>query len=239
MNRRLVLYKYRVFGNFTDEIILNSELYFATHNSFNDPFDCNLGLREISSYTDKEYNRFFNKKVFWKEKDLRNFSEKLISAKAKVGILSMSMNYKNILMWSHYSKYHEGLCFGFDSRLFEDIRINSSQVKYINNIKYELISFFNPPKDEIKRMFTTKSEFWSYEKEVRFFDFDNGIGAKKFDKECLIEIIFGCKADEINIKKIIQLCQSNGFEHVVFKKARIVLGKFELNFDEIEKKDYL
>jgi hypothetical protein len=88
-------------------------------------------------------------------------------------------------------------------------------------------------------MFTTKSEFWSYEKEVRFFDFDNGIGVKKFIKECLKEIIFGCKADETNIKKIIQLCQLNGFKHVIFKKARIVPGKFELDFDEVDKSQYL
>lgn len=136
-------------------------------------------------------------------------------------------------------KNHEGLCFGFDFRLFVDEKIKSSQVRYLENYEYELISFFNPPKGEIKRMFTTKSEFWSYEKEIRFFDFNNGIGTKKFHKGCLKEILFGCKADETNIKKIIQLCQLNGFEHVVFKKARIVSGRFKLDFDEIDKSQYL
>lgn len=239
MNRSLILYKYRNFEKRTNEIIVNSELYFASHTSFNDPFDCNLSLKTLSAYSDKEYNRFFNKKVFGKGKDLRNFRKKLIFEKSKVGIQSMSYTYKNILMWSHYSEYHKGLCFGFDSRLFEDSRIRYYQVKYINNIDYELISFFNPPKGEIKRMFTTKSEFWEYEKEIRFFDFKNGIGTKKFHKECLKEIIFGCRADETNIKKIIQLCQLNGFEHVIFKKARIVSGRFELDFDEIDKSQYL
>lgn len=239
MDRSLLLYKYRTFGEYTDKIMLNSELYFASHTSFNDPFDCNLALRTLSSFTNKEYNRFFNKKVFGKGKDLKDFRKKLISEKAKVGILCMSQDYKNILMWSHYAKNHEGLCFGFDFRLFDDKKIKSSQVRYPENYEYELISFFNPPKGEIKRMFTTKSEFWSYEKEVRFFDFNNVIGTKKFIKECLKEIIFGCKADETNIRKIIQLCQLNGFEHVVFKKARIVSGRFELDFDEINKNRYL
>lgn len=239
MNRSLILYKYRNFEKRTNEIIVNSELYFASHDSFNDPFDCNLALRTLSSFSDKEYNKFFNKKVFGKGKDLKDFRKKLISEKAKVGILCMSQDYKNILMWSHYSKYHKGLCFGFDFRLFEDKKIKSSQVRYVDNEEYELISFFNPPEGEIKRMFTTKSEFWKYEKEIRFFDFKNGIGTKKFHKECLKEIIFGCKADETNIKKIIQLCQLNGFEHVVFKKAKLIPGKFELDFDEINKSDYL
>jgi hypothetical protein len=55
----------------------------------------------------------------------------------------------------------------------------------------------------------------------------------------LKEILFGCKSDETNIRKVIQLCQLNEFTHVIFKKARIVLGKFELDFDEIDKSQYL
>ena len=243
LNQSLKLcYKYREFSDNTDKIILNSELYFASHNSFNDPFDCNLEFREISSYSDEEFEEHrkeINIEDKNKHKYLEELRKKLISKKAKVGILCMSQDYKNILMWSHYAKNHEGLCFGFDFRLFEDEKINSSQVRYQENHEYELISFFNPPKGEIKRMFTTKSEFWSYEKEVRFFDFDNGIGAKKFINECLKEIIFGCKADEINIKKIIQLCQLNGFKHVIFKKAKLIPGKFALDFELLDKSLYL
>lgn len=44
-----ILYKYRKFDNRTDEIILNSEFYFAPPSSFNDPFDCNLSYK-------KDYN---------------------------------------------------------------------------------------------------------------------------------------------------------------------------------------
>ena len=236
-----LLYKYREFSENTDRIILNLELYFASHNSFNDPFDCNLSLRTLSSYTNKEYNKFFKEKFLGKGKDLRNLREKLIKAKSEVGILCMSQNYKNILMWSHYAKNHEGLCFGFDFKLFEDVRIKNSQVSYPENDEYELISFFTPAKGEIRRMFTTKSEFWSYEEEVRFLDLAGGktLGAKKFIKECLKEVIFGCKADETNIKKIIQLCQLNGFSHVKFKKAKLISGKFALDFDEINKSQYL
>ena len=83
-----------------------------------------------------------------------------------------------------------------------------------------------------------KSKYWKYEKEFRFIELGY-TGVRKYDKNKLKQIIFGCKADETNIKKIIQLCQLNGFEHIVFKKARIVSGKFELDFDEIDKSQYL
>ena len=143
MNRSLILYKYRSFGEYADKIILNSELNFASHTSFNDPFDCNLEHRDFCSYTDEEFESYCQKEGKQgadKEKYLTDLSEELIKAKSEVGILCMSQDYKNILMWSHYSEYHKGLCFGFDSRLFEDIRIRYSQVKYIitpppNNLK--------------------------------------------------------------------------------------------------------
>jgi len=246
MNRSLILYKYRSFGEYADKIILNSELYFASHTSFNDPFDCNLSLREINSYTDEEFKKYCeingltnkNKKEY-----LEGLRKEFISSKAKVGILSMSLNSKSILMWSHYSDCHQGLCFGFYSSLFENKK-SYKKVNYPKSNEYKLISFLSSDSsslDDMKIMFGTKSEFWEYEEECRFFDFniDSGIGAKKFEKECLKEIIFGCKADETNIKKIIQLCQLNGFEHVVFKKARIVYGRFELDFDELDKSQYL
>ena len=145
MNRSLILYKYRSFGEYADKIILNSELYFASHDSFNDPFDCNLSLREINSYTDEEFKKHCEIKGLTnkdKKEYLEGLKKEFIYSKAKVGILSMSLTYKNILMWSHYSEYHKGLFFGFDLRLFEDGRISYSQVKYMNNIDYELISFF-------------------------------------------------------------------------------------------------
>ena len=241
MNRSLILYKYRNFGEYADKIILNSELYFASHDSFNDPFDCNLSLREINSYTDEEFKKHCEIKGLTnkdKKEYLEGLKKEFIYSKAKVGILSMSLTYKNILMWSHYSEYHKGLCFGFDLRIFNSY----SKVSYHMDSEYKLISFFDSDplaRKDIKKMFITKSKLWSYEKEVRFFDFKNGIGSKNFHKEYLKEIIFGCKADETNIKKIIQLCQLNGFEHVIFKKARIILGKFKLDFDEIDKTKYL
>lgn len=238
-----LLYKYREFGENTDRIILNSKLYFASHNSFNDPFDCNLEFREITSYLDEEFENYCQEELekgVDKEKYLTDLSEKLIKAKSEVGILCLSRNKKNILMWSHYAKNHEGLCFGFEDKLYNG-NITYSKVSYPKRKKYELISFFNPQKGEIKRIFTTKSKFWKYEKEIRLLDLTGGktTGAKEFKKEYLKEILFGCKSDETNIRKVIQLCQLNEFKHVIFKKARIVLGKFELDFDEIDKNKYL
>lgn len=239
-----LLYKYREFSENTDKIILNSELYFAPHESFNDPFDCNLEFKRLDSYTDEEFA------IFCKKEDIKNrtkdeflnlLKNKLISTKVETGILCMSENSKNILMWSHYANHHKGLCFGFEDGFYNRNEIIYEKVNYSENEEYEMISFLNPLDEEIKRGYISKSKLWEYEKEIRLIDLksEKRIGAKKFNKKFLKEIIFGCKTDEINIKKIIQLCQLNEFKHVVFKKARIVPGKFELYFDEIDKSQYL
>jgi len=239
-----LLYKYREFSENTDKIIINAELYFASHDSFNDPFDCNLEFKESSFYSDKEFEDYclkVGKVGIEKEEYLIELREKLIKAKLQVGILCMCQDDKNILMWSHYAKNHKGLCFGFECGFYDKKKIIYDKVIYPENEEYELVSFFNEQNGEIRRMFTTKSKFWKYEQEIRLIDLSGGktVGTKKFNREFLKEIIFGYKADETNIKKIIQLCQLNGFEHVVFKKARIVSGRFELDFDDIDKTKYL
>ena len=225
-----LVYKYRQFDEFADKIILDSELFFSTCNNFNDPFDCNL------EYNDDEIDNNISDNSL-RDLDKRQIKDTIEKMKNTVGILSMSKNYKNILMWSHYSKNHEGLCFGFERNIFEGAK--GEKVNYSKNKRYDLIfSLKKEFGDELKRLFLLKSKYWKYEEEFRFIGFGY-TGVRKYDKNKLKQIIFGCKADETNIKKIIQLCQLNGFEHVVFKKARIVSGRFELDFDEIDKNEYL
>jgi hypothetical protein len=108
---------------------------------------------EIDSYLDEEFENYCQEELekgVDKEKYLTDLSEKLIKAKSEVGILCLSRNKKNILMWSHYAKNHEGLCFGFEDKLYNG-NFTYSKVSYPKRKKYELISFFNPQKGEIDK----------------------------------------------------------------------------------------
>jgi hypothetical protein len=91
-------------------------------------------------------NRSFN--VFTYK--YREFSEIDSYLDEEVWILCLSRNKKNILMWSHYAKNHEGLCFGFEDKLYNG-NFTYSKVSYPKRKKYELISFFNPQKGEIDK----------------------------------------------------------------------------------------
>ena len=244
------LYKFRDFSDFTDKIILNSEFYFASPKRFNDPFDCNLSYRQ--NYTQEEilakYVYLTSKLPFTKEEfinkyglELEEFLEKYPKLNdtlvSKLGILSLSKSNKNITMWSHYANEHKGLAFELHVDEDDEFFHGYGVVEYKE--KYDLLSYTNlTPEKDYEKLFLTKYTDWEYEEEIRIIDYQKN-GIRKFNKNVLKTIYFGYRADETNIKKIIQLCQLNGFEHVIFKKAKIISGKFELDFYEIDKSVYL
>jgi hypothetical protein len=246
----MFLYKYRDFGEFTNDIIMHSQFYFSPPKSFNDPFDCNLFFKESYSKEeiDKYKNDFLIRNPSINPKILDNhfndngdtFHCKLKESRSQLientGILALSKNYKSITMWSHYSKNHEGLVFELDVKKDYSFFYMFGIVDYIE--EYELLSYAEDPRKELYNLFTTKYIDWKYEEEIRIIDFDK-YGVRKFKKNLLKSILFGYKAKEENIKSVINLCQTNGFTHIKFKKAKLIPGKFALDFDEINKNDYL
>ena len=58
-------------------------------------------------------------------------------------------------------------------------------------------------------------------------------GNKKFNHASLHSIIFGAKTpmDEIDVMKC--LCKKHGLNHIKFKKAKFIEGRFELEFIDI------
>jgi len=246
-NQITKLYKYRNFNEFTDSIILNSSLYFSAIKDFNDPFDCNLNYNQ--EYTEDEIRQYFNSYLKRNENarnafDLEFLLEKWGENKKfvefqndsntklidRVGVLALSSNYNNILMWSHYSNNHSGLVFEFNPLLDKNCFFNPLKVDY--KTEYKLLSYLLEHEDEIPKLMLTKHIDWKYEDEFRIIDLEE-IGEKKFKKEALSSIIFGEKAKKNDIKRMIQLCKSNGFNHIKFKQASLKKGIFGLNFREI------
>lgn len=246
------LYKYRNFDDmslpaekhFTNNIILNSSLYFSPIKYFNDPFDCKLSYRQ--EYSKKEIREFYIQylkrnphtfrlkdliKRYGEKQDFIDFqnqsTQKLID---KIGVLSLSSNPNSILMWSHYSHNHTGLVFEFtraeDSQCFDRFH----KVDYSET--YDLLSYTEEDKTEIPKLMLTKHKDWSYESEFRVIDMQFQ-GEKKFLKSELTSIIFGALAKDNSIRKIIELCKANGYKHVKFSKAELSTGEFSIKFREL------
>jgi hypothetical protein len=240
-NKRL-----RCFGEYTNKIILNSSLYFPAIKQINDPFDCKLSFQQeyslaerveyFTQFADKDASGFTLEQLLEKYPDNQSFinSRNVIIKKLinKLGLLSLSKNPKNILMWTHYSNNHTGLVFQFTFGASSECFQRPLLVDYKD--EYELLSYTSDFKEEAPKLMLTKHTGWTYESEVRVIDLDYQ-GEKKFKKHELTSIIFGALTKDKDIDEMINLCNINGFNHVSFSQARLNSSEFSLEFCEILK----
>ncbi|MGN5062872.1 DUF2971 domain-containing protein [Aeromonas sp. 6P] len=94
-------------------------------------------------------------------------------------ITSFSETQRNLLMWTHYSAQHKGICIGYDTNMLN----RGEGPHHLRKVNYDSILFEQEQLDEldtmedfdsietemfIERLLTTKSDDWSYEKEHRY-----------------------------------------------------------------------
>jgi len=260
-----VLYKFRDWSNpHHKRIITNDEIYFASPNELNDPFDCSIPIRYdkaspetirelvkgfvASNFPDQnhQWRREKEKEIlkkypltdseFWKRNDPIWLNQKNIN----FGIFSLSGTNTDILLWSHYSKNHQGFCLGysFDSlsdfslnQSYLDIHIDFVKVKY--SVKYPLL--IPKGRDDIKptrKSFMTKAINWSYEKEWRLImvgraNKNRVISMRKYSFNT---IYLGCKIPDEHKDEILEEIKKKEREIKVYQ-AKMRKDKFALDFD--------
>jgi len=234
-----VLYKYRACGVNTDKIFTTGCLHYSNPKDFNDPYDCFLLLDKSKTFYRRGTGLFNNgeiKDVFLKLPN-DNIEKNYKDVFARVEILCMSLDGKQMQMWSHYAKNHTGLCIKFD----DDLLCNSLGDLYKVDYQPEqyVLKLMTPdePENALLGVFCTKESGWAYEQEVRFLRPPSKKCPDKnypFDKQALKAIYFGSHCTKRNIAKYKRLCRENGFEHVKFYKMRLVNnGEFELEPETI------
>ena len=241
------------------DIIKKKELWFANIDSLNDPLDSNLAYRqEYSADEIKAYwEKFIEDKPVWtiqevlskwgdNESFIAQQNRSFEATKSQIGVLCMSKNPKNILMWAHYANRHQGVVYEFDADLFglsenKDFTNHPYHIVYPYHREYGVLSYTESSEDkrcDFVKILITKAKDWECEEEVRFFDFSNkGNGiARKFNPECLKSIIFGARTAQDEIETMIDCCKKNSLNHIQFYKAEFVAGRFELVLNEIKEK---
>lgn len=258
LNRDNMQYLYKYTSHNTEykyEIITKSQLWFSKVENFNDPIDSKLDYRQ--QYTSDEILQYW--KNFLKNKPehpqtieeiLHNWGNNssfikqqnrvYSQQKSQMGVVCFSVNPKNILMWSHYANNHKGIVYEFKPNLFSTSQTSLFQafpfkVDYPCSKEYQLLSYAKTGEERNKQFvkeLTTKAPEWAYEEEYRMIDLEKS-GNKKFNILSLNSIIFGVKTtnDEIDVIKC--LCKKYGLNHIKFKKAKFIEGRFELEFVDI------
>ena len=139
----MTLYKYRSFEQFEYfmDLLIKKRIYGATFKELNDPME-GYFISENLGETEWEAMRM---------------------TKKKVRICSLSKTYDNALMWAHYADEHKGCCI--------EVEIPDSTWKCLE-VQYKAtmpkLSSGIKPDEAIKTIFGVKSDFWSYEQEVRY-----------------------------------------------------------------------
>lgn len=237
-------FKYRTLEAF-EKILENNSLWFSNPEDFNDPFDCQIVAD--GNNTQEELEVLIRKtvptpiseaQITLLAKDAANtpgkwqniLNNSIKNIMARNGVCCFAGNESNLLMWSHYSNSHKGVCLKFDALKDPDFFVFPLPVNYQSD--YPHYNHLQNNQDIIKSLVLTKSNHWKYEEEQRVLK-TNQVGLHQFKKQALIEIIFGCRCTEEEIQKYIELCKSKGFA-ATFKKAIKKEREYGLDFVEIK-----
>jgi len=259
----------------TKDILKKKELFFPTASGLNDPLDSSISIThgyeeakkhlEITDKTPYQQKCFLlfmlNSKKFTtdrsgEEKNLNSAIQEYISA---TGILSLSKNPVEPLMWSHYADGHKGICIGFDSeKIGIETAFTSGDIEYINAPRYkevflELVEEFGEivrPWDNHKHSdkeadafytkqlgklmqsnWFVKSLKWEYEEEFRIISSKRGVC--KFNPESVFEIVVGARTPKKDIDWLQSIIKKPEYSHVKLKRAAQVDGAFKFALCDI------
>lgn len=270
------IYKYRPDNDFTIKLLEENELYFSFPIGFNDPFDSRMTIDY--SGTEKQWINYLNKVGFKDSQfflafnmikdnnyvfDINKYCPDLQIENTLCQnwvVCCFSETKKSILMWSHYSNQHKGICIGFKKYICspsdltgllleddnkQDLQNNftiPSNIHFLKNVEYKKekpksFNFVGGDHNRILEFFYHKYEDWRYEKESRISILykDYKKHNYKFKKDILSSINFGVDISSDYKKKVIELVShkynKNGID-VKFFQAKKSDDEFGLEFKE-------
>lgn len=256
------LYKYYRINDDLIYTIKENYFWLSKPSNFNDPFDARILVNTNNTVEeiDSHISEIFEKSEL--KEDARNIYKNLKTKDPELFTQFVNVNYQhflenigiscfttknnNLLMWAHYADNHKGVCIKFNLLGEDSITDILYSVEYSQD--YPKINFINLLKERnFQDLFLVKSLEWIYENEWRLVrtkylttpgekedeNAPKNYGKLSFEKELLLEVIFGCKATDEDIEKVISVFKSANYKSVSFKKAEMIDFKFDLSFTEI------
>lgn len=203
------------------------------------PIEINEYVKQFLLKSDNVFNDFKN--IFEMElPGINKYREDLELENDNIrkiyGILCFSEIKDSILMWSHYTRNHEGFCVEYN---FKELGIKDKRTKCLFPLFYgknlydmseELFSPFS--KKKINPWIgiycsLTKYEGWAYEREWRYIHHKRG---KKINLPTPKAVYLGIRMNEDNKNEILKIANEKNFN--VFQ-TRPDMSKYSLYFEKI------
>ncbi|HGM6066859.1 TPA: DUF2971 domain-containing protein [Stenotrophomonas maltophilia] len=236
-------------------ILKNPSLRFTQPPLLNDPYECHLTLDR------KEVMRDF--RAYWRERnpamedaelDVRiqameaeRLSDELLryrDFRNNLGVVSLSEDPLNLLMWSHYGDEHRGAAIELDWT-HTDLRPGSTGGStYSDLVKVDYREdkvCGRPDPDTIIKVLSTKSPHWSYEREWRLIRTLNltrkvqgDVHVVDFDLSAIKSIHLGANFKAHLLPEIRRLCDEQDGGHIQFLKVAVSPHRFQLRASTLE-----
>ena len=231
------------------ETLIRKVLWLSRPDDFNDPFDCfpvidtsltREGLKEIARRVAERRGR--NRPKWEKRQELKSAlhaarrgrmtrdeaQQIAVSTMAQIrenmGVLSLSEEPDNVLMWSHYAQSHSGVVLSFRTNS-GDLISEAQQVRY--SADRPVVDFVGDRENTMVKTLLRKADYWSYEREWRVIRTGRP-GLHSFNPDSLASIIFGARTRPEHIS-VIKRAASIGGLKVNFGRAQFDQNKFRLN----------
>lgn len=262
-----MLYKYH--SPDRKKVFEDRKIRFSQFGTLNDPYESSV-LIDDGSYSEGEIGEEFESirqdVSQIKGKEMRPYSDGAVNSvkamcspagksematkffETKIGILSLSRNHRNLLMWAHYGNDHKGYVIAFDeTHEFFHTSHDESIVPAAWDVRYAANKrVFS--KMDLPEIYCEKSIDWAYEEEVRVFKaLDEGYEFKikeqtsdgysivlfEVPKEAFKSIYLGAKYDESNLHHDLKNIQMNIGDIPVYR-AVIAGDRYQVDFELIQ-----
>lgn len=162
------------------------------------------------------------------------FKRHKASMSKKYGLLCFAPDWSSPPMWTHYAENHAGFAFGFDiaATVLNQVKYYKRRIRVTADQIARMAEADG--KQQMLELLTSKSDHWSYERELRCFPKLNQIDTefdmyfKSFDDDDinLREVILGykCKARFAEISELVE----GWIPQVSIRRARPAFTKYEM-----------
>jgi hypothetical protein len=210
--KNMKVYKYR--SNYERDLISLSlnQLFAPTYENLNDPFE--------GMFNDKEDKKLLEFLKSFDSNHLRKGYDEFVEMIKIKGVYSLCKTFDNEILWSLYSDSHKGFVIEYDlDLLLKDFNFNKiTPLVHIVEVKYKespqksniLIDSYNKRMD-LSSIIGTKSLSWKHENEIRLIFEEQGINTYNFN--AVTSIIFGLRASEKEITKVMNLLKGRGLKY--------------------------
>lgn len=246
------LYHYQPFNpEHIADLLTRNRIHCSTPGKLNDPWDCQLWY-DCDSLKDPTVR---NQYVDWLNemgdgfptserrtalegwlkgpenlgKSIEDLARKVQVETARRRIYCLTPHPDSILMWSHYSKNHSGICLEFQTA--NPLFSGAMKVTYLSH--YPRFLPHEMGMDQACQVLLTKSDAWSYEEEYRLVGIPQAPpGAPmqldsdwiNLPRGALTAVILGCQADQKRIQRFFK----GHAPHLPLKKAIRTRNQYRL-----------